>query len=97
MMSQAESELFTKSDHDVVIRVLLFSVLRERLGSATADVPIPAGGTVSDLLDSLCARHPEVKPYRSMIRVGVNAEYADATRTIAEDDEVAVITPVSGG
>lgn len=81
----------------IEVRVLLFSVLRERVGQAslTATLTPPATGT--DLLDRLAAQHPPLKACRTMVRLAVNEQYAPASTQLRDGDEVALITPVSGG
>ena len=78
-------------------QVLLFSVLRQRVGegSVTLNLETPATGT--DLLDRLEAQHPIIGEYRPVLRLAVNQEYVPETVTLADGDEVALITPVSGG
>jgi molybdopterin converting factor subunit 1 len=79
------------------VNVLLFSVLRERVGASNLTVQISEGGTVSDLLDAICAEHPIVTRFRETLRVAVNAEYAASGDPVRPGDEIALITPVSGG
>ncbi len=55
----------------------------------------PATGT--DLLDHLEAQYPVLGDYRPVLRLAVNQEYVPETVTLADGDEVALITPVSGG
>ena len=78
-------------------QVLLFSVLRQRIGegSLTLDLETPATG--ADLLDRLEAQHPVIGEYRPVLRLAVNQEYVPETVSLSEGDEVALITPVSGG
>ena len=79
------------------VQVLLFSVLRQRIGegSLTLDLKMPATG--ADLLDQLEAQYPIIGDYRPVLRLAVNQEYVSETIPLADGDEVALITPVSGG
>ncbi len=79
------------------LRVLLFSVLREKLGTDALDVTLNAPATGQDLLDHLAAENASVEAYRSAIRLAVNESYAPAAAPLQDGDEVALITPVSGG
>lgn len=79
------------------IKVRLFSVLRERLGREEIlldpdDVP-----DVGTALDHLSDSFPEIGRYRKWIRVAVNRDYAESGHLLVSGDEVALITPVSGG
>ena len=78
-------------------RVLLFSVLRERAGTNVLTVTLPSEATAGDLLNRLAQEHPAIEPYRQVARVAVNLEYVDLGRLLHEGDEIALISPVSGG
>ena len=79
------------------IRVQLFGIIREIVGSE--DLVIDLGGPVSTeaLLDGLVARHPRLEEWREYLRVAVNCEYTPGGATVTPGDEVAIIPPVSGG
>lgn len=79
------------------LRILLFSILRERLGQPELEVSVPAPITGGQLLDYLAEQYPTVASYRSVIRLAVNQTYAPETIELHEHDEIALITPVSGG
>ena len=79
------------------MRVLFFSVLRERLGTREMEVPIERETTVGDFVASLAGQIPVFADYASSARLAVNRVYADLDTPIRPGDEVAVITPVSGG
>lgn len=79
------------------VRVLLFSVLKEKIGAAELAVDLEAPATGEDLLDALTEMYPSVDAHRASLRIAVNQEYASQTTTLQDGDEVALITPVSGG
>ncbi len=79
------------------LRVLLFAVLADRLGTDHVTVDLPAGTTVTDLLDRLSAQHAAVAELRGSLAVAVNHAYAAGDHVLHADDEVALIPPVSGG
>jgi molybdopterin synthase catalytic subunit len=76
----------------VQITVRLFAGLRERAGSASRTLELPEGATVADVWAPL-----ELGDEPSGLLYAVNKEYAAASATLADGDEVAVIPPVSGG
>ncbi|MEM1115384.1 MAG: MoaD/ThiS family protein [Bacteroidota bacterium] len=82
---------------EVTVRVLLFSVLRESVGTGEVQVALPEAATGTDLLDRLGAEHPAVAQHRPTVRLAVNRRYVPVETPLAEGDEVALITPVSGG
>ena len=81
----------------VVFEVLLFSVLREKVGLASVVVSVSGPATGVDLLDALVAAHPVIEAYRPVLRLAVNQTYVPESASLSEGDEIALITPVSGG
>lgn len=79
------------------VHVLLFSVLRERVGRAQLEQPLPDPPTGAQLLADLATSYPATAGYRSVIRLAVNGEYVPEVVRLSPGDEVALITPVSGG
>lgn len=81
----------------MTVRVLFFASLREAvgLGEQTVTLAEPSSGT--DLLDVLEAEHPALAPFRRSVRLAVNQRYARGEVMLADGDEVALITPTSGG
>lgn len=79
------------------VRLMLFSVLREKIGQAHLEMELPEGSTAADAIDGLFLEHPRGAPYRPQVRIAVNCEYVDGTCALHDGDEVALITPVSGG
>lgn len=79
------------------VQVLLFSVLREKIGAPSLSVELAAPATGADLLDRLADEHPAIGEYRGVLRLGVNEAYEPESVALADGDEVALITPVSGG
>ena len=77
------------------IRVLPFGILKESFGSEPFALELPHGASVADLLSRLSLQTPSVESLG--IAVSVNAEYAARNRVLAEDDEVGLLPPVSGG
>lgn len=98
-MSESTSKATPPSDEATQVRVevLLFSVLRDRLGTDALTVALEAPATGADLLDRLAVEHPTVDAYRSAIRLAVNQSYVPTGTRLHDGDEVALITPVSGG
>ena len=73
----------------------LFAAAREAAGTARDQVP---GATIGDVLDEAVRRYgatfAEVLP---TCRVWRNGDAADRDAPVGDDDEVAVLPPVSGG
>lgn len=98
MMEVRETEGVARAEsQNISVSVLLFSILRERIGHSQIQIRVRPNARVRDLLDAVCAEYPQVREFRDAIRVGLNAEYARADAIVRDGDEVALITPVSGG
>src|SRR5580698_6039555 len=79
------------------VRVLYLGMLREIAGRERDVVQLRDQASVGDLYTELKQRIPKLQDFRGAIALAVNYEYADAAATLQEDDEVALIPPVSGG
>lgn len=55
------------------------------------------GKSVSEFLDYLVIKHPELNTLINKTAVAVNMEYADKDVSLNEGDTVAIIPPVQGG
>jgi molybdopterin synthase catalytic subunit len=72
--------------------VRLFAGLRERAGTAKQELELPEGARVEDAWSAL-----ELGEEPAGLLWAVNQQYVDKDRELTEDDEIAVIPPVSGG
>jgi molybdopterin synthase catalytic subunit/molybdopterin converting factor small subunit len=79
------------------VRVLLFGVLKDLTGRAADTVTLPAGATLADLLARYQSEFPRLVPYAPTLALSVNQQYAPAATPLHENDEVALLPPVSGG
>lgn len=82
------------------VKVISFGMLKDWLGSGTVLIELEEGATIADLMRTLVAdprRGNRLELQLAGIAVGVNAEYATATRVLRDGDEVALLPPVSGG
>jgi molybdopterin synthase sulfur carrier subunit len=81
----------------MAVRVRMFAALREAAGTAEELVE---PGALADLLESLCIRHGEDFRKRlavSSVLVDGSTTPHDATCTVPDGAEVALLPPVSGG
>ncbi len=79
------------------VRVLFFGMLRELAGKSVDAVELREGATVGDLLKACEARIPRMEELMASLAVAVNREYAGVETELKNDDEVALLPPVSGG
>jgi molybdopterin converting factor subunit 1 len=80
------------------VNVRLFATLRERAGTSSIDIELPERATVDDALDVLRERAELADALaRLPVRLALNREYVEPGAVLHADDELALITPVSGG
>lgn len=79
------------------VNVLYFGIVRERLGRGEEVLELGSPATVADLLGLLENRYGSLQIGVDSLRVAVNREYVDSSQSLSDNDEVAVIPPVSGG
>src|SRR5271166_2389148 len=79
------------------VRVLYMGMLRDIAGRGHEVVPLTDGSRLSDLYAELERRFPKLQGFRNSLALALNQEYADAASELHDNDEVALIPPVSGG
>jgi molybdopterin synthase sulfur carrier subunit len=73
----------------------LFAAARDAAGRSSDEVP---GASVEEVLDAATARYgDDFARLLPSCRIWLNGDAADANTTVTDDDEVAVLPPVSGG
>lgn len=86
------------SSTESVVRLRFFSVLREAIGSTTIDLAVDENGwPVSAVEDWVVRRNPIAESWRGVWRIAINQRYVEEGAVVKPGDEVAFITPVSGG
>jgi molybdopterin converting factor subunit 1 len=79
------------------IKVLFFATLRDRAGTKSVDLEIPAETTVQDLKNLVVESYPGLKETMDTVVISVNREFAFDESLVPENAEVAMFPPVSGG
>jgi molybdopterin converting factor subunit 1 len=80
----------------MTIRVLAFGVVREIFDNISIEIKLDSGFDVRRLKSALEERFPRLQKLGSYM-IAVNKEYAGDELQLSEQDEVAIIPPVSGG
>lgn len=84
----------------MLIKIALFAGLADRIGTSSLNFDFPNAEqkvTPSLLKEALAEAYPSAANLISASFVAVNQEYAAGDAVITEQDEVALIPPVSGG
>jgi molybdopterin synthase catalytic subunit len=79
------------------VRVLYLGMLRDIVGCQHEVVALAEGTRLSDLYSQLEQRCPKLTGLRNSIALALNQEYSNAAAELHDNDEVALIPPVSGG
>jgi molybdopterin converting factor subunit 1 len=79
------------------VKLLFFATLRDRAGTKSMELEIPADLTVQGLKDKLSAEYPSLKESMSSVLITINREYAFDDAVIPQNAELAMFPPVSGG
>jgi molybdopterin synthase catalytic subunit len=79
------------------VRVVYFSLLRDRAGTRREVVTVDEGTTVGQLKEHLGNLHSALVPSLPTTLAAVNREFAFPGEVLHEGDEVALFPPVSGG
>ena len=80
----------------IKFKVLLFGITRDLAGKSQLDIEVEEGSNVSDLLEKLGDDFTQLSELKSLM-IAVNNEYAKPDHILKENDEIALIPPVSGG
>lgn len=79
------------------VKLLFFATLRDRAGTKSMELDIPADLTVQGLKDKISSEYPNLKETMSSVLITINREYAFDDAVIPPDAELAMFPPVSGG
>ena len=78
------------------LSVHLFGIAKDIVGDKTLLIEVPANATVLELKEKIQKLFPEFSDLNSLA-IARNSEYAIDTDVINNQDELALIPPVSGG
>ena len=80
------------------VRVLFFAITRERTGCDVCEIEVVEPATLADVRDAVLNQYPNLKEIEPYIRWAVNQVFeSDYSRGVEDQDEIAMIPPVSGG
>jgi molybdopterin synthase catalytic subunit len=79
------------------VKVLFFGVLRDIVGQSEEVVEVDPHSTLGSLFGRYSARFETLREGRPSILFARNREFATAEVTLADNDEIAFLPPVSGG
>jgi molybdopterin synthase catalytic subunit/molybdopterin converting factor small subunit len=79
------------------VRVLFFGVLKDLVGKASESLEVRDGATVADVLSHYGSSVPRIRELLPTVALSVNLHYSGPGTLLGDNDEVALLPPVSGG
>ena len=79
------------------IKVLFFGQLRDVCGQSEDQLELPAGSRVGGVFQHYAAKFPRLQAMARSIVLARNQEFTGPETELAENDEIALLPPVSGG
>jgi MoaE-MoaD fusion protein len=79
------------------VRLLLFGILKETAGRSRDEIEVSEGATLAEAVALYASRIPQWKGFIPSIALAVNQRYAGPDTRLADNDEIALLPPVSGG
>ena len=79
------------------VTVLLFAILKDKIGIPRLELDLLEGGNVKDLKSKLTDLYPQAGPVLATTLVSINHEFAFDDDLIPADAEIGLFPPVSGG
>lgn len=81
----------------IQIRVLLFAELRERFNESEFMLQLSPQAKLIEVLEKIFPESAERHRQLSFLRLAVNHEFASPETILQDQDEVALLPPMSGG
>ena len=79
------------------MRILFFAQLKDATGCASAEFKPAMPLNTEQLWAELLKEFPKLAVHRASVRLARNQEYATPDTAFSNNDEIALIPPVSGG
>ena len=86
-----------QKNNEISVRVLFFGGAKDTVGTNSMSLSLDSPATLASATATLLDKFPELKRFGRSLLFAVNQEYSTADTEIADNDELAVFPPVSGG
>ena len=81
----------------ITVTVILFASAKDIAGTSDLKLSLENGAHAGAVIDTLAAMFPRFAEWKTSLRIAVNQEYVGSDRRLSHNDEIAIISPVSGG
>lgn len=78
------------------VKIALFGITKEIIGTSKLTYQLSETANVNQLLNALRADYPALQKLSSLM-IAVNDDYATPEQALSVNDEIALIPPVCGG
>lgn len=78
------------------VKLLAFGIAMEIIQARSMEFQIHPGETIASLKEKLLVRYPEFSKLKTL-SLAVGENYQEDSFALSDEDEVAIIPPVSGG
>jgi molybdopterin synthase catalytic subunit len=95
--SNADGGAYVCYDSGVRVKVLFFGQLKDIAGRSQDSLELAEGATLKDIFEHYAAQYPRMQEIRGSVVIACNQNFAEASTTVLDGDEVAFLPPVSGG
>jgi MoaD family protein len=79
------------------MKVWFYAQLRDLAGAQELDVDLAEGSTITQLLEKIYERKPELRAHDKSILVGAGLEFVERNYIVKDGDEISIMPPVQGG
>ena len=79
------------------VRVKFYAQLRDLVGNCDAELELPEGARIRELLEKIYAQRPALRAHDKSILIGVDLEFVDRNYKLNPGEEIAIMPPVQGG
>ena len=79
------------------VRVKFYAQLRDLVGRSDAELELPEGASVRELLEKIYAQKPALRAHDKSILIGADLEFVDRNYKLISGQEIAIMPPVQGG
>ena len=76
---------------------MAFAWAKDAVGAGELQLDVPNGATVADVMKQLSKDYPRLADRSGVLTIAVNQEFAESGHVVHEEDEIALIPPISGG
>lgn len=79
------------------VEILFFAQARDLVGRASLRLEVPPGLRLAEVVETIAAQHPALRPALASMRFAINEEFATVQQRVVAGDRIAFLPPVSGG